>query len=474
MKYETSEPLAAVVDFLEKTNNDKLASEVIDAYAARSSSIEQINLLAKLYMDIRNIAKAEEFSLKVLGLARSPDEIYSARANLGKLYNHINEPEKSLFQIKLNRIVRPNDPDVLLEMVFSLYLLGRKQEAEDILRELKANEENLADHHRDIVDFNLGTYDLEHGKFTQGLQGFMLAGRRLKIWLDDVKLPFKFWDGGIFPGKTLILYADGGGIGDEMLLIRFMDTLKDAGFEPVYYTSRRDLAQIFNRCGYRTVTSLEGLPADSLWTYYMQVPIYLRSTPESVINSKYLFPSADAKYKWQGVKENKKLKIGVRWQGNAKNERDLHRKVPLDGVMAALHSVFDPAEVDYYSLQLGDGEEDIVNYPELIDVTSKIHSYDDTLALLENLDLVVTSCTSVLHASAIVGTKTLGLIPISAYFTWVSPVSEDRDPRSSIWYPDNLLLFKQDTTKNWDTPLANLTLELQNFAATHEETNPSR
>jgi hypothetical protein len=349
-------------------------------------------------------------------------------------------------------MVNPSDSDTLLEMVFSLYLLNRKDEAEKILREMKARENELEEKHQDIVNFNLGTYDLEKGHFIEGLKGFMLKGRKLNIWFSPRQLPYKFWDGGEFPGKTLILFAEGGGIGDEMLSVRFMNQLKEMGFKPVFYTSRMDLYNIFNRCGFETVMSLEGIPSDALWTYFMQVPIYLNSTPESVMASKYLWSSDKAKDKWKFVKDSKKLKIGVRWQGNAKNERDLHRKVPLDGIMKTLKEVYQGQDVEFYSLQIGDGVEEMVKYPELIDVSDKIQSYDDTFALLENLDYVVTSCTSVLHASAIVGTKTLALIPISAYFTWVSPAPDNQ----SIWYSDDLRLFRQVTPKKWDEPLKEL------------------
>lgn len=451
-KYGENDPLSIVVAFLEKANKDDLASKVIDVFAENSYGLEQWNLLAKLYLDVRDIPKAEATAIKVLGLCQSNEERYNARANLAKMYNNINEPEKALVYTNLNLKVFPGDPDSLMEKVFSLYLLNRKGEAREILNSLKSRESELEERHRDIVNFNLGTYILEDGDFIEGLKGFMLKGKKLKLWFSHRELPYKFWDGGAFPGKTLILFAEGGGIGDEMLSVRFMDDLKAIGFRPVFYTSRKDLFNLFNRCGYETVMNLNGIPKDALWTYFMQVPIYLNSTPESVTRSKYLFPSEASRKKWSYIKEFEGLKIGVRWQGNAKNERDLHRKVPLDSIMETLRARYKGQNVKFYSLQIGDGEEEIVNYPELIDVSKDIKSYDDTLALLENLDLVISSCTSVLHASAIAGTKTFGLIPISAYFTWVSPAPK----HGTIWYHDNLKIFKQTKFKSWKEPLVEM------------------
>ena len=445
------DPLAIIVEFLEKSNNDALASQVIQVFAQNSYNIEQFNLCSKLFLDVRDIPNAEKYALQVLSMCENEEQRYNARANLAKMYNNINRPKDSLKYTNINRKIN-NSPDSLLETVFSYYLLGQKDMARDILDDMKEPEywNKLEQRHRDIIDFNLGTYKLEEGHFIEGLKGFMLKGQTLKLWFSHRELPYKFWNGGIFPGKTLILFAEGGGIGDEMLSIRFLDDLKTVGFHPIYYTSRQDMYDLFNRCGYETVMSVDNIPVsdDVMWTYFMQVPIYLNSTVESVKRSKYLYPSEEARKKWSHIKNVTGLKVGVRWQGNAKNERDLHRQVPLDGIMKTLHHTFGTRDVKFFSLQVGDGADQVENYPELIDHTDNIKSYDDTLAILENMDYVVSSCTSVLHASAIVGTKTMGLIPISAYFTWVSPSPNN----TSVWYDDNLRIFKQTIPGSWQEP----------------------
>jgi tetratricopeptide (TPR) repeat protein len=456
-EYAKDDPLAQVVEFLEKADRDQLASDVIDVFAKYSNNIEQINLIAKLYLDVRNIEKAEDYAQRVLLLAPNPESKYNARANLGKMYNNINEPTKSLFYSRINAAVTPDDPDTKLEMVFSLYLLGRNTEAEAILRDMKTNEHTLSERHRDIVNFNLGTYDMQAGHFLKGLGGFLINVKKLELWFSPKELPYTYWNGGVYPGRTLILFMEGGGIGDEFITIRWMQDLKNLGFNPVYYTTRKDIYDIFTRCGYDCVMNLDNVPKNALWTYAMQVPLWLQVKPEQVRRENYLHPSQAARDKWAWVKDSKKIRIGVRWQGNAKNERDLHRRVPLDKIMPALKSALQGREVEYYSLQIGDGSEETAKYPELIDVSDQIESYDDTFALLENLDFVVSSCTSVLHAAAIMGTRTLGLIPISAYFTWLSPPTQGRPGNTSIWYGDNLRFFRQTEPKDWAKPLAELT-----------------
>lgn len=458
--YAKNDPLSMIVEFLEKHNEDKLAENLLDVFANYSADIEQFNLVAKLYLDLRNAEKAEKYALKVLDMVQDNQGKYNCRANLAKMYNNLNIPEKSLYYSKLNAAIDPNSVDVLLEMVFSHYLMGNKVDSEKILRDLKAREDTLSERHRDIVNFNLGTYDMEKGEFLKGLAGFLINVKKLELWFSPKELPYIYWAGGKFPGKTLILFMEGGGIGDEFITIRWMDKLKEMGFRPVYYTLRKDLMEIFNRCGYETIMDLDNIPEDAMWTYAMQVPLWLQVTEEEVLKERYLSPSEEAREKWAFVKKSKAIKIGVRWQGNAKNERDLHRQVPLDGMMNMIKSAFPGKDVEIYSLQIGDGVELAEKYPELIDHTDAIHSYDDTFALVENLDLVITSCTSVLHAAAIMGTKTYGLIPISAYFTWLSPPLLGRSQYSSIWYGDNLKVFKQIKPKNWDLPLEQMKEEI--------------
>ena len=453
-KYGANDPLDFVVTYLEKANEDRLAEQVIDVFAKQadaSNHLEMNNAIAKLYLDVRANDKAEKYALRTLELCTDEQQRYSVRSNLAKMYNNINFPQKSLDQLKHNAKLAPNDPDLLLETVFSLYLLNRKQEAKQILLDLRARRDELDSRHKTIVDFNLGTYLLEEGKFQEGMRGFMKLGAELKLWFSHRELPYKFWDGGIFPGKTLILFAEGGGIGDEMLSVRFMDDLKELGFDPVFYTSRQDLCNIFNRCGYKTVMNLDNIPKDAMWTYFMQVPIYLNLKPEEVVRSNYLYPSDAAKMKF--LMHNKKLKIGIRWTGMNKNERSLHRNVPASKMIEEIKKIFYGYEYELYSLHVGDGEEEAASYKEInTDHIQLIKSYDDTFAFLQQMDYVISSCTSVVHAAAIVGCKTMAMIPISAYFTWVSPPTPGRPSNTSIWYNDNLRVFYQEKVRCWDKP----------------------
>ena len=104
LKYDgnNSDPLSWIVNVLEKRNQDELAIKVIDVFRqmtfeqaqANQPTIEQYNLLAKLYLDVRDVKQAEECAIITLGQSREMETTYAARANLAKMYNNVNQPEK--------------------------------------------------------------------------------------------------------------------------------------------------------------------------------------------------------------------------------------------------------------------------------------------------------------------------------------------------------------------------------------------
>jgi hypothetical protein len=70
--------------------------------------------------------------------------------------------------------------------------------------------------------------------------------------------------------------------------------------------------------------------------------------------------------------------------------------------------------------------------------------------VIEGLDKVITSCTSVAHLSAAMGKETWIISPVLPYYLW----ADGKD--TSIWYR-NVRLFRQEKFGNWDTPLAKVT-----------------
>ena len=84
----------------------------------------------------------------------------------------------------------------------------------------------------------------------------MITALLLNIW-ESYQLPKENnFTGKIEPGKTILMCFEGG-MGDEIISVRFAKQFKDKGMNPIWYTSRKDMASIFKRSGFEVITDLK-------------------------------------------------------------------------------------------------------------------------------------------------------------------------------------------------------------------------
>lgn len=456
--------LESFVMMLDQMNRKDLAIEVLEEFGKRSKFFDQFDNLAKCFFKLKVYDQAIKHGEMAVTVAGNSPQLYSARFNLINVYNHANYPEKAMRYIRHCESVIPYDVDIVLEKSYSQFLLNNKTEAEKLLQETLDKNPDLSDEYKTKIKFNLGTYYLYKDQFQKGLRLFLEEGANLKIWntesifarnnnlhfenLNEKIRASKFikWDGSPKPGAPVIVHAEAG-IGDEIINFRFMDKIKELGMRPYWYnsyTERQDLLSVFRRHGHNVISNLREIKDDVV--YYaqsMHIPIAMNLEYKDLWSGPYL--KADHKYveKWKHIRKHKPA-IGIRWQGNPFYDHDLHRSFPLGSVL----DLFDGKNVDLYSLQKDNGLEELDN--RIIDLSQELQSWEDTLACIENLDYVITSCTSVAHASAALGKKTFILIPISAYYVW------SHSTKQSPWYGDHVTLLRQQKPRRWDEPIEQL------------------
>jgi hypothetical protein len=459
--------LEPIVLMLEKLNKKELALEILSTFSKISKSYNEFDNISKCYFKLKIYETAIENSLKTLMLAPDSERMFAARENLINVYQHANYPEKALRYIIQNELVIPNNVDTLLAKAYSLYLLTRRDEAEEILHEL-LNTENLSPEIENKIKFNLGTYYLYKDKFQEGLRLFLEEGAKMKIWNTEsifarnnnlsletfsnkIKAQsFKKWDGIPRPGKSIIVHAEAG-IGDEIINVRFMKHLIDLGMIPYWYNSypeRSDILDVFKRQGFNVIKQLSEIPStdEIYYAQSMHLPINLNLEYEDLWHGPYLVADPIYIENWSHLKNTSKLKIGIRWQGNPFYDNDLHRSVELKGIYESVKHL----DADFYSLQKDNGLEELADFPGIIDLSSDLNSWEDTLAVIEHLDFVITTCTSIAHASAATGKKTYIFVPISAYYVW------SHSTKQSPWYGDNVTLLRQQKPRTWAEPLLEL------------------
>jgi hypothetical protein len=437
--------LKDIIKFLRQQDELEAAANLLDVFQKYAANLEQYDVLGNCYSEIKYYKKAIEVAEKCLTMVSSNESLYAARANLAKMHNHINDPQTALRYIKANELIDPNDFDTAMEKVFAYYSLGKKDMSEAILRE-QIKRTDLDEKQMNRILFNCGTYDLKHGEFQKALKEFYVIGKKIEIW-PSPQLSGKFWEGGYRPGETLVIFAEGG-IGDEIISARFCKQIESLGMNTIWLTHRKFLKDILERAGVgKVATHVNQLPKDFYWTYSMSLPIYMDLTTKDLWKGQYIFPKQEYVDKFSWIKKSSdKPKVGIRWSGNPRYEQDLHRTINLH----ELYDVIKDRGYELYSIQKDNDLEVLKNFPDIIDMSKHMETFEDTLGVIENLDFVISSCTSVAHAAAAMNKKTYVMVPIAAYYTWESTSDE-----TSPWY-SNVTLCRQTEHKSWTKPLSEL------------------
>ena len=254
------------------------------------------------------------------------------------------------------------------------------------------------------------------------------------------------WDGNRLANGTLLLVADQG-FGDVIQFCRYIPWVLQrcpdvaiAGSPEMIPVLRQLLRvnRIFFRwedCPpYKAFCALSGLPrlhGTRLHNVPASIP-YLRADPAHAAvwaeRLRRLTPSSHRK-------------IGIVWAGRPTHNNDRRRSSRLADFspLAALPGVA------LVSLQKGPSADQAGRYygrAPLINIAAEVRDYDDTMALLECLDLVVTVDTSVGHLAAAMGKPVWILLATSPDWRWL--LGRDDSP----WY-STVRLFRQTVPQQW-------------------------
>ena len=427
-----TEAIKYVVDSLVEKQKFKEARQLLDFFSEFATTMTEFDGLGSIAIK----AQYHQLRLKCANFvythANTTEQLFNARQNLYTCYNTLNEPEKALFYIELNLLIKPDDKDTLQNKAFNLALLGRREEAEELIQKTIES----GDIKNEQISFALSGKLLRDGNTAEGIHGFISTFKPKNKLFEDV-LKLEFWDGQPAQGRTIVVNGEGG-VGDELINIRFMDYLKKLGMNPILYSSwhmyRPDTVDLFRRHGHQVVTNHMFFSKDSLWTHMMSIPGYMKLTESDLWKGPYLTPLRQEKNKL----DDNKFKIGIKCRGNPYFEQDIYRTIPIEQMMEAL-----PKEASIYYFDM--------EYEQLgtISLKDKIKSWEDTLDYIDQMDIIVSSCTSLVHAAGAIGKKSIVCVPIAKYYTWTSTRTDETTP----WYGDNFKVIEQTKVRSWKEPL---------------------
>ncbi|NDC57078.1 MAG: glycosyltransferase, partial [Alphaproteobacteria bacterium] len=144
--------------------------------------------------------------------------------------------------------------------------------------------------------------------------------------------------------------------------------------------------------------------------------------------------------------------VGVAWAGNPDHVTDYQRSVGMHRLLSTLQPFVGAGT--FFSLQKNADEDALQkNYPFVISLAPHLNSYDDTAALLTQLNTLVCSDTSLVHAAGALGVPCHVLLHHDPF--WVFGTAGDKTP----WYP-TLTLHRQPSPRDWAGCLQSLIKKL--------------
>ena len=310
-----------------------------------------------------------------------------------------------------------------LDLQLAAAIMGDFAEGWRIAQKLEAEEPS---NHR--AAFNRGWYYLRQGKIQQGYQ-LLDRGRIASVFGDSYpNIPTPRWDG---KSKGIVLLSLEGGLGDQIHQVRYAKYIAARGCK-VLVSCSGQLASLFVDVeGVSCVIQHEaafGIYHD-FWVAGMSAVVPLGFELEDLSGESYI--------RKPNVIKTRKKRIGLRWQGNSKFEKDHHKQFPHD---LMFHAVKD-CNAEFISLQRDEGVESTPPWVKRI----PLDNWEATRNAIASCDLVISSCTSVSHLSAAMGIETWVVIPIMPYFLYA--IDGDTNP-----YYNSMRIFRQQCYGDWNTP----------------------
>lgn len=303
--------------------------------------------------------------------------------------------------------------------------------------------------------YNLATVRLLRGDYREGFALYefrfdcfraeMLESRGLHELLD----PSTCWDGEALGGRRVLLWAEQG-LGDSLMMMRYLPLLRGVGAGRVVVQCQPTLERVMRSMPGvdQVICHPDPLPATEFDVHapLMSLPFLLGTERDNIPGAiGYLAVPREMKAAWRlRLASRAGLKVGLAWAGSPALRDDARRSIPLRKFDALSRM----EGVRVLSLQK-DGEAG-----QLMDSGARIESwmdqcvdFMDTAALVEELDLVISVDTAVVHLAGALGKPCWLLNRYGSEWRWGT--SGDRSP----WYR-SVTVYRQEQGSAWDDVIA--------------------
>ena len=375
--------------------------------------------------------------------------------NCANALMELNRLEEALAQCEKAIAVQPDHAPALALRGNLLLHLGRPEDAFAAYDKAVAANPDYAEGH-----YHRGSALLLHGRFREGWRDFEHRWDVADCGFDRPALHAKEWRGEDLAGRSIVVYSEQG-MGDAIQFARFLPRLVEMGAK-LTFLCHPNLVRLFKPYAARmeVIGASDANRRFDFQCALMSLPERFRIALENFPNpAPYLFAEAPLVAHWRARIGDAGLKIGIFWQGNPAGEIDRGRSIPL----AQYRPLAEVPGSRLISLQKLHGLDQLAHLPAGMKVET-LPAFDegddafiDTAAIMENLDLVITSDTASAHLAGALGRPCWVALKHIPDWRWM--VGRDDSP----WYP-TMRLFRQPARGDWDGVFAAMAQSLRALA----------
>ncbi|AHJ65364.1 Tetratricopeptide repeat family protein [Granulibacter bethesdensis CGDNIH4] len=373
--------------------------------------------------------------------------------NICEFYRLCGKLDEALVTARRAVELNPGDGEALHNLAIVEMDAGLNAEAQKSFRAALSIVPDMAGAH-----FGLSEALLQNGEFREGWEEYEWRFR-----IPDAAPPIPYtdkpqWDGSqLEADETLLLVADQG-FGDAIQFGRLIPRVLErcskvsVGCSP----ELKPLLQMIcpeARCfvnwndtgDYKAWLPITGLPRI--------FDITLDNIPDRV---PYLYVDEEKKAAWSAkldkILPRRFKRIGIVWAGRPTHKNDWKRSVQLKEFEALANC----PDVAFVILQKGPSQSQVGEFygvAPVVHLSLEVKSFEDTMAIMAGLDLVISIDTSVAHLAGAIGVPLWLILPHIAEWRWL--IGRDTSP----WYP-TARLFRQSDCGDWKSVFEQMRLEL--------------
>ena len=420
------------------------------------------NNLAKCFLGAQNIDEAKNYYLKALEFDQNDKLIVN---NLLILFLRIGDKNKAEYFYRKAREIDENYIEFKLNESDYLISKGKIEDAIKCLKTIIDNSKNyvaytklskiysmigdlknsieviedaiIAHPNQKDLKFTRGMHHLIEGEYDRGWEFYEFRDSIVKYNLFE---NLKIWKGENLKDSSILVTSEQG-MGDIIQFSKFLINLSPL-CKKIDFVLYDKLLSIFKK-NYKNINICKKneilqnkydykISLGSLNKYFYKEK---NSNSSDLINF-----SEDRKKHWGSILKNKKKNIGLVWSGNFFGPKEPSRSIELKNFENLLK-----LNVNFYSFQseIWDRDRNFFKTTNITDYSNK--NFNDIIAIIQNLDLVISSDTFFLHLACICNKETWGLISLNADWRWYD------------YYKHNsyktLKIYKQSKYNNWDDVL---------------------